>query len=86
MRVKCEKCFRIYDDAKRWTFCPHDEFLSADDSDQKDLGLSLIGKDVWFAHMQQGTPHRIQSVGLTGMVTISGMVGEFAPHLFVVVP
>lgn len=23
MRVKCEKCERVYDDAARWTICPH---------------------------------------------------------------
>lgn len=86
MRVKCEECFLIYDDAVRLTYCPHDKFMSDESLKQKDLGLSLIGKDLWFAHMQEGTKHRVQGVGHNGMVTISGMAGEFAPHLFVVVP
>ena len=23
MHVRCEKCDRVYDDAARWTICPH---------------------------------------------------------------
>lgn len=23
MTVKCDKCGRVYDDAQRWTICPH---------------------------------------------------------------
>ena len=86
MRVKCEKCGQTYDDLNRWTICPHEKLMSDDDAKQKDLGLSLIGKDVWFAHLQSGKPHRVQSVGYNGLVTITDMVGEFAPHIFVVVP
>jgi hypothetical protein len=26
MRVKCEKCGKIYNDTYHWTYCPHDYF------------------------------------------------------------
>lgn len=86
MTRNCEKCTATYDDAKCSTLCPHNQFISDEAAKQKDLAISLAGKDLWFAHMQEGVPFRIQSIGHTGMVSLVGMVGEFAPHLFVVKP
>jgi len=80
----CDTCAAPYDDAVRSTICPHERFLSEADQQQKDLALSLIGKDLRWAHDVCGTcpPLRIQSVGWTGMVTLYGWSGEFAPHVF----
>jgi hypothetical protein len=89
MIVTCNDCGKHFDDAERWTCCPHEPFMSADDLAQKDLALSLIGKEIRFAHMPNGPYYRVQSVNYIGMVTIARangdtMGGEFAPHLFVV--
>lgn len=89
MMTTCGSCGRSYDDATRWTYCPHERFISAELAAQKDLAFSLMGKDVRFAHEspESYTAHRVQSINHSGMVTLhpdSGMVGEFAPHLFVV--
>lgn len=51
--------------------------------DLTDDQLELIGKDLCFAHEPNGPVRRVQAVGWNGMVTIAGMAGEFAPHLFV---
>lgn len=86
MIVTCHDCQKSFDDARRSTICPHDQFLPDDLIEQKDLAISLIGKDLCFAHEPTGPRYRIQSVSFDGMVTLAGdkMVGEFAPHLFVV--
>lgn len=86
MFMICGDCKKCYDDARRSTECPHGQFLSDDKIERKDLAMSIIGKDVCFAHMPDGPRYRVQSVGWDGMVTLAGdeMVGEFAPHLFVV--
>jgi len=81
MNVKCKVCGTRYDDADRSTLCPHVFFLSAEDLEQKKVALSLLGKDVYFAHRPEEF-YRVQAVSRQGMVSISGMVGEFAPHLF----
>jgi hypothetical protein len=80
----CESCQAVYDDAERYTYCPHDRFMSAEDLEQKKAGIALIGKQIHFAHQPGGPLYRVRSVGWNGMVTIDNMVGEFAPHLFVV--
>lgn len=84
MMTKCTDCGATYDDADRVTICPHDLIMPAADLEQKKLGLELIGRDICFAHEPNGPVRRVQSVGWNGMVTITGMAGEFAPHLFVV--
>lgn len=83
MKVKCSACGAAFDDADRTTVCPHELIMPAADLAQKKLGLELIGRDIRFAHEPTGPAHRVQSVGWNGMVTITGMAGEFAPHLFV---
>jgi hypothetical protein len=85
MTTTCPKCGLRYDDAVRLTFCPHDALMSDHDLAQKDAGNALFGKDVRFALQLHGPVHHIRSVGWDGRVTIDGIVGEFAPHLFVVV-
>ena len=83
MIVTCKTCLIVHDDAQQYTYCPHDKFLSDDQARQKDLGLALIGKEVWFAHLQKGDKHCVTSVNFEGMVSISDMTGWFAPHIFV---
>lgn len=81
MTVTCPTCGTSYDDAERWTICPHDRLMAPAQQAQKDLALSLFGKDLMFASGLGGVV-RVQSVGWDGMVTLYGWSGEFAPHLF----
>jgi hypothetical protein len=83
MNTECRDCHQKYDDADRSTICPHPLLMPRKDLEQKKLGLSLLGRPVRFAHMPGNAPMRVQSVNWNGMVTVEGMVGEFAPHLFV---
>jgi hypothetical protein len=78
----CDDCKWTYDDAKCWTYCPHLQFVSNEMAAQKDLAFSLIGKRLRFTHMPDGDL-RIESINAEGMVSIKGMSGYFAPHLFV---
>jgi len=78
----CDTCRADYDDAECDTGCPHPLIMGREDLEQKKLALSLLGKDITFAHMPEEPARHIQSVSWNGMVTISGMTGEFAPHLF----
>ncbi len=84
MITYCKFCDVNYDDAKCTTICPHEQFISDKLAAQKDLAFSLIDKDLYFAHRREGDTFRIQSIGHDGMVELRGMVGQFAPHLFVV--
>lgn len=84
MIVKCKTCNRDFDDADRMTFCPHDFIMPAAELAQKKAALALCERDICFAHMPDGPSHRVQSVSWNGMVTLHDMVGEFAPHLFVI--
>lgn len=45
----------------------------------------LVDRDLRWAHLPDGPTVRVEQVSASGMVTIRGYVGEFAPHLFVVV-
>ncbi len=84
MIVCCDRCAKHYDDAECWTVCPHNPLMSKENMDQKKLAISLLGKEVRFAHDENNpTWYRIQSMGWNGMLTLEGMAGEFAPHLFV---
>jgi hypothetical protein len=82
MRVWCSQCDSSYDDAERLTFCPHEPIMDEDDLAQKKAALALLGKELFFAHQPEGPFHRIQSINWNGMITLDGMPGEFAPHLF----
>lgn len=84
MMVICETCGENYDDADCMTFCPHRLIMPAADLAQKKLAIELCERDICFAHQPDGPRHRIQSVSWNGMVTLHEMVGEFAPHLFIV--
>lgn len=84
MRVDCPDCNLSYDDADRSTICPHELIMPIDDLVQKKLALDLCEKDICFAHQPDGPVHRIRSISWNGMVTLHDMVGEFAPHIFVV--
>lgn len=86
MLVDCKDCGTEFDDAARLTFCPHELIMPADDLEQKKLGLSLIGKPIRFAHEPDGPNRSVQAIGWNGMVTLQGMAGEFAPHLFIFAP
>ncbi len=84
MILTCETCYLTFDDSLCDTTCPHDGFISVRHARQKDLAASLAGKTVAFHHMPN-SPLRITGIGFTGMVTVEGMAGEFAPDLFRVV-
>jgi hypothetical protein len=84
MKVTCEKCHLIFDDARRNTICPHPALMSDEALAQKDLAFSLIGKKLNFNHEPNGPGYQIESIGRTGMISLKGFAGEFAPHLFVV--
>ncbi len=81
MQVTCENCDACYDDARCWTYCPHDRFISDEDVARKDLAYSLVGKQLLF----DGAPTYVEAISGRGMVDIKGFSGEFAPHLFTVV-
>ena len=87
MIVTCDKCHASYDDAECSTICPHELLMPREDLERKKLALKIIGKRVRFRHMvyDVGPSYRVSSVAWDGMVELEGMVGEFAPHLFVVV-
>jgi hypothetical protein len=88
MNVTCEQCDTAYDDARRWTICPHEELLPTPLMDRKIAALELLGKRVRFAHQRPSDApegYRVQSVNWSGLVSIEGFSGLFAPHLFVVV-
>lgn len=82
MFVRCHDCGSDYDDAERWTFCPHEVLMSAEDFQQKDKGIDLLGKFVRFNHQPDGPIYSVQSCGWNGMITLDGLPGDFAPHLF----
>lgn len=85
MNVQCQKCHKKYDDAERWTICPHKLLMPMEHLKQKDLAISLLGKPVRFVHMpEENETYCVQSVTWQGMVTIDKLSGEFAPELFVV--
>lgn len=85
MRVSCPKCNLVYDDAIYSTLCPHGQIMSAQNLAQKIQAIELMGKPLRFAHWPDNSePLYIESIDFTGMVTIRGMQGQFASHLFVV--
>jgi len=84
MRIHCTRCQAEYDDAERATVCPHAEIYPAAILRRKDAAMALLGKRVRWAHLPDGAALRVQSVGWSGLVTVEGFAGEFAPHLFVV--
>jgi hypothetical protein len=84
MKVTCPKCLKELDDAKQTTICPHERFISDEIAAQKDLAFSLLRKTVYFAHLPEGEGFQVESIGHDGMISLRGMVGSFAPHLFVV--
>lgn len=42
MYVTCEKCGRFYDDAERWTICPHRSLDTTPDAP------TVVGRKPWF--------------------------------------
>lgn len=86
MIVTCPDCKLSYDDAERSTICAHDPiFSNPEDLERKILALTLLEKTIRFAHEPNGPDRRVQFCNWNGMVELFGMVGEFAPHLFVIV-
>jgi len=83
MQRMCEKCRVDYDDADCSTICPHSQIMSDENLKQKKAAIELFGHDVCFAHEPNGKRYHIQAMGWNGMLTLAGMSGEFAPHLFV---
>lgn len=52
---------------------------------RRSLAGRLIGRDLRWAHLPDGPLVRVEAVSDSGLVTISGYVGEFAPDLFTIV-
>jgi hypothetical protein len=87
MKVTCDTCQATFDDALCSTVCPHDGLMSTEDMQRKILALDLIGKAVRFRHQREiGPDLHVQSVSFNGYVTLAEGPGEYAPHLFVVMP
>lgn len=82
MTITCNDCQTTLDDAVQSTLCPHERFISPLAAAQKDAAYALIGKTVVFNHMPDGPGFRVTSINHIGMVTLDGLAGEFAPHLF----
>lgn len=78
----CNICQATYDDASCWTICPHERFISPESAAQKDAAYALLRKTVVFNHMPDGPDFRVTSINHIGMMTLDGLAGEFAPHLF----
>ena len=85
MVIQCLTCELYFDDAECTTICPHVERLPLWQMKRQALALPLMDKMVRFAHMPKGSPtYRVHDVSWAGLVTLEGMAGEYAPHLFVV--
>jgi hypothetical protein len=85
VNVVCIKCCAVYDDAECWTICPHELFMPREDLERKKRALEIIGKKVRFRHQsEKGPDYLVQCVCWNGMIELEGLVGEFAPDLFVV--
>lgn len=84
MNVTCQQCGAVFDDAIRNTICPHPEIKSSAHRLQHEMAMGLIGKQIRFHHLPPGSGVRCYGVTFEGMVSIEGLPGEFAPHLFVV--
>jgi hypothetical protein len=85
MLTRCPDCRKHYDDAKQLNYCPHKELYSPEILKQKDQGIRLIGKRVHFRHQPPSESYRVVAMRWDGMLTLQGLSGEFAPHLFEVV-
>ena len=85
---RCLKCNKEYDDAECTTICPHPLLMPRDDLEHKKAAIDLLVKHkrVRFVHdvdaINPGWKD-IVSVSWDGMITLSDMTGEYAPHLFV---
>jgi hypothetical protein len=87
MTVLCNRtgCGKFFDDAERSTICPHPLIMPREDLDRKIAAIELLGKCVRFALSPESGPfYRVESINFIGMLSLAGMAGEFAPHLFVV--
>jgi hypothetical protein len=84
MKRQCHKCRARYDDAEQWTICPHDRLKSPEMQAQWEVGYKLLGHRIRFAHMPEGSGYDCIGLTFEGMVSIAGLPGEFAPHLFVI--
>lgn len=85
MIVKCEYCFLTYDDAQKFTFCPHDYLMPLEDLERKKLAIKLLSRRVKFHHEPDSVSHKIQSITYKGMIILEDLVGEFSPYLFKIV-
>lgn len=82
MTTTCTTCQATYEDAECWTLCPHERFISPLAAAQKDAAFQLLHKTLVFNHQPEGPEFRVTSINHIGMVTLDGLAGEFAPHLF----
>jgi hypothetical protein len=61
-----------------------DEKLRAQHREQMTAAARLLNRRVRFAHQPEGPYYKVVRVSSIGMIELSGMDAEFAPHLFVV--
>lgn len=86
MIVRCRECDEVYDDAIRWTICPHERFISDEDVARKAEGARYLGRLVRFvSEGPEVEPRRVFAMGATGRLSLEGLPGEFPPDLLVVV-
>lgn len=84
MTTTCPQCKTVYDDARCWTYCPHDRFISDEDAARKAAAFNILGKHVRFNLPDQLGVFLVTSIGHDGMITLDKTGdAEFAPHLFV---
>jgi hypothetical protein len=62
--------------------------MPREDLDRKIDAIKLLGKRVRFANMPDvpESYHEIMAMDWRGMLTLRGLSGEFAPHLFIPEP
>lgn len=84
MEITCNDCGRLYDDADRWTLCPHELLMPIEDLNRKKLALSLLEKPLRFkaGDLHAATPLRIESVSWNGYISFHGHADEYDPIFF----
>lgn len=68
----CDECGEAYDDARRWTICPHRDLLPEQDMNRKIKAIEIF--DSRKSYRVKGTQivGEITSVDAVGMVTLQG--------------
>lgn len=86
MRVSCPDCKLSYDDAERWTTCPHERLKPLADHERHQVALELMEAKLPLRFNHQaatGPDHIISGISFSGMISLRDLDGEFDPGLFV---